>query len=68
LIADIKPTCCVAGVAQDAGMEAFSIFEITPVGLVTFRNGLAVLLGAGMGFIPRTAAGSTPTTGTDPPT
>ncbi|WP_373002747.1 SLC13 family permease [Hyphomonas sp.] len=49
----------VAGVAQDAGMEAFSIFEITPVGLVTFGTGLVVLLGLGWALLPRTAAGST---------
>ncbi|MEH6411259.1 MAG: SLC13 family permease [Hyphomonas sp.] len=49
----------VAGVAQDAGMEAFSIFEITPVGLVTFGTGLAVLLGLGWVLLPRAAAGST---------
>lgn len=49
----------VAGVAQDAGMEAFSIFEITPVGLVTFATGLAVLLGLGWVLLPRAEAGST---------
>tara|TARA_R110000787_G_scaffold31783_3_gene84157 strand:- start:458 stop:2233 length:1776 start_codon:yes stop_codon:yes gene_type:complete len=43
----------VAGVAQDAGMAPFSIFEITPVGLVTFATGLAILLGFGWLLLPR---------------
>jgi di/tricarboxylate transporter len=43
----------VAGVAQDNGLAPFGIFEITPIGLVTFASGLAILLGLGWLLLPR---------------
>ncbi|SIO09429.1 SLC13 family permease [Vannielia litorea] len=42
----------VDGVAQEQGLEAFSIFEITPVGLVVAATGMAYLLLAGRFFLP----------------
>jgi len=43
----------VAGVAQENGLAPFGIFEITPIGLVTFASGLAMLLGLGWLLLPR---------------
>ncbi|KCZ53904.1 SLC13 family permease [Hyphomonas chukchiensis] len=43
----------VAGVAQENGLEPFGIFEITPIGLVTFASGIAILLGLGWLLLPR---------------
>ena len=43
----------VAGVAQDNGLAPFGIFEITPIGLVTFASGLAILLCLGWLLLPR---------------
>ncbi|KCZ51708.1 SLC13 family permease [Hyphomonas pacifica] len=43
----------VAGVAHESGLERFSIFEITPVGLVTFAFGIAMLLGLGWLLLPK---------------
>ena len=43
----------VAGVAHESGLERFTIFEITPVGLVTFACGIAMLLGLGWLLLPK---------------
>ncbi|MEH6489025.1 SLC13 family permease [Hyphomonas oceanitis] len=43
----------VAGVAQENGLAPFGIFEITPIGLVTFASGLVILLGLGWLLLPR---------------
>lgn len=43
----------VAGVAQDYGLSAFSIFEISPIGLITFATGLVTLLALGWMLLPR---------------
>lgn len=42
----------VDGVAREMGMEAFSIFEITPVGIVTALSGLALMLVFGRWLLP----------------
>ncbi|ESR22425.1 SLC13 family permease [Lutibaculum baratangense] len=42
----------VDGVARGAGLEPFSIFEITPVGLVTATTGTVFLLLAGRYLLP----------------
>ncbi|HRP78041.1 MAG TPA: SLC13 family permease [Aquamicrobium sp.] len=42
----------VDGVAREMGMEAFSIFEITPVGIVTAASGLALMLVFGRWLLP----------------
>ena len=42
----------VDGVARDAGMEPFSIFEITPVGIVTALAGVATMLVLGRFLLP----------------
>ena len=42
----------VDGVARGQGLEAFSIFEITPIGLVTVTAGLAYLLITGPLLLP----------------
>lgn len=42
----------VDGVAREMGMEAFSIFEITPVGIVTAVSGLLLMLVFGRWLLP----------------
>ncbi|WP_425049377.1 SLC13 family permease [Psychromarinibacter sp. S121] len=42
----------VNGVAQDAGMDGFGIFEIAPVGLVTAAAGMGFMLFAGRFLLP----------------
>lgn len=42
----------VDGVAREMGMEAFSIFEITPVGIVTAASGVALMLVFGRWLLP----------------
>lgn len=42
----------VDGVAREMGMDAFSIFEITPVGIVTALSGLALMLVFGRWLLP----------------
>ena len=42
----------VDGVARESGLEPFSIFEITPVGIVTALSGLALLLVSGRALLP----------------
>lgn len=46
----------VDGVAQAQGMEAFGIFEITAVGLVTAATGVGLLLSLGKFLLPDRAA------------
>ncbi|MCO6393329.1 SLC13 family permease [Aliihoeflea aestuarii] len=42
----------VDGVAREMGMEAFSIFEITPVGIVTAVSGILLMLVFGRWLLP----------------
>jgi di/tricarboxylate transporter len=42
----------VDGVARDQGMEAFSIFEITPVGIITAAAGVTLMLVFGRWLLP----------------
>lgn len=42
----------VDGVAREMGMEAFSIFEITPVGIVTAVSGVALMVVFGRWLLP----------------
>lgn len=42
----------VDGVAREMGMEAFSIFEITPVGIVTAVSGIILMLVFGRWLLP----------------
>tara|TARA_R110000803_G_scaffold35102_1_gene76173 strand:+ start:785 stop:2560 length:1776 start_codon:yes stop_codon:yes gene_type:complete len=51
----------VAGVAQDYGLSAFSIFEISPIGLITFATGLVMLLALGWMLLPRETRRATQT-------
>lgn len=48
----------VDGVARDAGLAAFSIFEITPVGIVAAVTGIAVMLVLGPLLLPDREAGA----------
>lgn len=50
----------VSGVAERSGLEPFSIFEITPVGIIVALTGLAVMLLLGRFLLPdRGATGDT---------
>ena len=51
----------VAGVAQDYGLSAFRIFEISPIGLITFATGLVTLLAIGWMLLPRETRRATQT-------
>ena len=51
----------VDGVAREMGMEAFSIFEITPVGIVTALSGLTLMLVFGRWLLPDRPDASTTT-------
>ncbi len=42
----------VDGVARELGMEAFSIFEITPIGIVTAGSGIILMLVFGRWLLP----------------
>jgi di/tricarboxylate transporter len=42
----------VSGIAQDHGLPAFSMFEMTPVGLLLFGTGVIYLLLIGQWFLP----------------
>jgi len=42
----------VDGVARDMGMQAFTIFEITPVGIVTAASGLLLMVVFGRWLLP----------------
>jgi di/tricarboxylate transporter len=48
----------VDGVARDAGLAAFSIFEITPVGIVAAITGIALMLVLGPLLLPDREAGA----------
>jgi di/tricarboxylate transporter len=56
----------VAGVAAREGVEAFSIFEVTPVGLVVGAVGLAVLALLGPLLLPDRGAETTANSTEDP--
>lgn len=53
----------VDGVAQDAGLAPFSIFEITPVGLVAALAGTAVMLVLGRFLLPDRGTGESALSG-----
>src|SRR5690606_13635885 len=48
----------VDGVAREAGLAAFSIFEITPVGIVAALTGIVVVLVLGPILLPDRQAGA----------
>lgn len=52
----------VDGVARDLGLEAFSIFEITPIGIVTAVSGLVLMVVFGRWLLPSRPETSSKTT------
>jgi di/tricarboxylate transporter len=49
----------VDGVAREAGLEAFTIFEITPVGMVAALTGMTVMVVLGRFLLPDRRTGAT---------